>query len=122
MGAPVIRFDIGCRDKAASVAFYETVFGWTARDARFNTEIDTGAGAGINGAVTALGHEPHNYVMIYMGVDDADAACDAIRAAGGTVTIGPIDIPDDGGRFAWFRDPEGNLLGIFEAPAGAKGA
>ncbi len=116
MGNPVIRFDIGCRDKAKTVAFYEKVFGWTGRQAAFNTEVETNGGKGIDGAITALGHEPHNYVMIYLEVADIGAACDAIRAEGGKVTIGPVEIPGNGGRFAWFNDPEGNLLGAFEPP------
>lgn len=117
MGAPVMRFDIGCRDKEKTVAFYEKVFDWTASPARFNTELKTGAGRGVDGTVTALGHEPHNYVMIYMEVPDVAASCKQIEGAGGKVVIGPVDIPDNGGRFAWFNDPEGNLLGIFEPPA-----
>ena len=117
MDAPVIRFDIGCRDKEKTVAFYEKVFGWAAKPAPFNTEIETGGGKGIDGAVTALGHEPHNYVMIYMEVADIDAACEAVRAEGGKIAIGPVEIPGGGGKFAWFNDPEGNLLGVFEPPA-----
>ncbi len=116
MGNPVVAFDIGCRDRAKVAAFYERVFGWSTEQTRLNTEVRTGGGKGIDGAITALGQEPHNYVMIYMEVADADAAAAEITEAGGEVTIGPIDIPDDGGRFAWFRDPEGNLLGIFQAP------
>ena len=121
MGAPVIRFDIGCRNKPKTLAFYEKVFGWSTKQAAYNTEIETGAGKGINGAVTALGHEPHNYVMIYMEVADIDAACAAIKDEGGKIAIGPVEIPAEGpnggGKFAWFNDPEGNLLGIFEPPA-----
>ncbi|MCK5746698.1 MAG: VOC family protein [Oricola sp.] len=117
MGAPVIRFDIGCRDKEKTVAFYERVFGWTPKPAPYNTEIETGGGKGIDGAVTALGHEPHNYVMIYMEVADIAAACDAIKGEGGKIAIGPVEIPNGGGKFAWFNDPEGNLLGVFEPPS-----
>ncbi len=123
MGAPVIRFDIGCRDQAKTVAFYEKVFDWTPKQAPFNTEMETGGGKGIDGAVTALGHEPHNYVMIYLEVADMDAACKAIRDGGGQVTVGPVEIPSEapggGGKFAWFKDPEGNQLAIFEPPATA---
>ena len=119
MGNPVIRFDIGCKDRERTIAFYEKVFGWTSKKAAFNTEMTTGGGKGIDGAVTALGHEPHNYVMIYMEVEDIAAACDAIKKEGGAVAIGPIDIPGDGGKFAWFNDPEGNLLGVLEPPAAA---
>lgn len=117
MGDPVVRFEIGCRDRGATAAFYEKVFGWTLREAEFNTEIDTGSARGVPGAVTALGHEPHNYVLIYMETDDADAACERIRAEGGKVAIGPLDIPGGKGRFAWFHDPDGNMLGVFQPPA-----
>ena len=79
--------------------------------------METGGGKGIDGAVTALGHEPHNYVMIYMEVADVDAGCEAIRAGGGEITVGPVEIPGGGGKFAWFTDPEGNQLAIFEPPS-----
>jgi predicted enzyme related to lactoylglutathione lyase len=95
----------------------EKVFGWTPKAAPYNTEIETGSGKGINGAVTALGHEPHNYVMIYMEVADIAAACHDIQTEGGKIAIGPVEIPGAGGKFAWFNDPEGNLLGVFEPPA-----
>lgn len=117
MGDPVTRFEIGCRNSGATRKFYESVFGWKTKDAGLTAEADTGSDRGVNGAITALGHEPHNYVMIYMEVDNVDAACARIREAGGEITIGPIDIPDDGGRFAWFHDPEGNRLGVFQQPA-----
>lgn len=117
MGNPVVRFEIGCQDKKKIMKFYADVFGWTMEPARFNTEVKTGGGSGIDGAITALGHEPHNYTMFYMEVPDADAACAKIKDHGGDVHIGPIDIPDNGGRFAWFKDPEGNMLAIWQAPA-----
>lgn len=117
MGNPVMRFEIGCRDAGAISEFYKRVFGWTIEPSPHGGEIDTGAGAGINGAITALGHEPHNYVKFYMEVPDADKACESIKAHGGTVEIGPIEIPGGKGRFAWFADPEGNALAIFEPPA-----
>ena len=113
MGSPVVRFEIGCKDSEKTVAFYEKVFGWTSQKTPMGAEIDTGAGSGIQGAVTALGHEPHQYVKFYMEVANADAAAEAIKAHGGKVTIGPVDIPGGKGRFAWFEDPEGNALAIF---------
>ena len=69
-------------------------------ETQFNHEVDTGADEGINGAIQALGHEPHNYVMIYMEVPDADTTAESITAAGGEVMIGPRDIPGNKGRFA----------------------
>lgn len=117
MGNPVTHFDIGCRNRKKTAAFYAKTFGWVMQDAGNNTEVETGSGKGIDGAITALGHEPHNYVMVYIEVEDADVAAEKVTAAGGTVTIGPMDIPDGRGRFAWFEDPEGNLMGLFQPPA-----
>lgn len=117
MGDPVTRFEIGCRNSSATRKFYESVFGWKTKDDGLSASANTNSEQGINGAITALGHEPHNYVMIYMEVADVDDACTRIRKAGGEVTIGPIDIPGDRGRFAWFHDPEGNRLGVFQPPA-----
>ncbi|GGY53447.1 VOC family protein [Parvularcula lutaonensis] len=116
MANPVVRFDIGCKDRDRTVAFYRDVFGWSGHDTGLSTEVSTGEG-GIDGAITALGHEPHNYVMVYMQVADCDAHCEKIKAAGGEIEVGPIDIPGDRGRFAWFKDPEGNRLAIFQPPA-----
>ena len=117
MGSAVMRFEIGCEDSAKIISFYEKVFNWRTEKNEHGADIDTGSDRGIKGAITALGHEPHQYIKFYMEVADADKACDAIRDAGGKVTIGPIDIPGDKGRFAWFTDPEGNALGIHQPPA-----
>ena len=120
MGAPVVRFEIGCKDKPKVTAFYEEAFGWTMTPSGTPsgpaTEVDTGFEKGVHGAITALGHEPHQYVMVYIEVADADKACETIAALGGSIRIGPIDIPDGKGRFAWFSDPEGNMLGLIQPP------
>ena len=117
MGAPVMRFEIGCKNKPETTAFYEKAFGWTMTASDFTTDVDTGAGKGIGGAITALGHAPHHYVMVYVETPNVAAACETIEKLGGAVKIGPVDIPGGKGRFAWFADPEGNMLGVFEPPA-----
>ena len=116
MGDPVVRFEIGCKDRPAAKAFYEAAFGWRIGAGEITGEADTGAQAGINGALTALGHEPHNYVMVYIGVADINRAAEKVVENGGAVHIGPLEIPGGKGRFAWIKDPEGNMLGLFQAP------
>lgn len=116
MEGAVVRFEIGCRDADAISDFYKRVFDWKIDKSPMGAEVDTGTDDGVNGAITALGHEPHNYVKFYIEVADADKACETIKAHGGAVEIGPIEIPGGKGRFAWFKDPEGNGLAIFEAP------
>jgi hypothetical protein len=69
-------------------------------------------GGQVTGHITALGHEPHNYVTVYVQVDDIDAYLAKAQGLGGKKLVGPIDIPT--GAFAWMSDPEGNLIGLFK--------
>jgi predicted enzyme related to lactoylglutathione lyase len=67
---------------------------------------------GITGHITSLGHEPHNYVTVYIRVDNIEECLNRIERRGGNKILGPIPIPT--GRFAWFSDLEGNMLGLQE--------
>ena len=113
MGRPVVHFEIGCRDKARTAEFFSKLFEWNTQEAGPATMIDTGAGSGINGHITSLGHEPHNYVTVYVSVDDVQAYLDKAAALGGKPLTPVITIPQ--GQFAWFADPEGNVMGLFKA-------
>jgi hypothetical protein len=77
--------------------------------------IETGGAGGINGHITSLGHEPHNYVTVYVQVDDIGAAIQKAQGLGGKKIVGPIDIPT--GSFAWIGDPEGTTIGAIQAEA-----
>ena len=110
MGKPVVHFEIGCRDKGKTEAFYSKLFDWQMEAAGPASMIDTGAGAGINGHMTALGHEPFHYTIFYVQVEDVQAALNKATELGGKTLVPPIDIPT--GSFAWFADPEGNTVGL----------
>ena len=116
MGDPVVRFEIGCKDRPASKAFYESTFGWTIESGDISGDANTGDDRGIQGTLTALGHEPHQYVTVYIEVAEIEAAAARVADNGGAVAIGPLDIPGGKGRFAWVKDPEGNTLGLFQPP------
>lgn len=112
MGSPVVRFEIGCRDRKKTAEFYGNLFGWSPKPDTnpFSNEVVAGS-KGIPGAYTALGHEPHNYVTIYVEVDDVAKAVERTKTLGGKVRVGPLPTPD-GRQFAWIQDPDGNLIGI----------
>jgi uncharacterized protein len=112
MGRPVVHFEIGCRDSAATQAFYSNLFDWDITAAGPAATINTGGEGGINGHITALGHEPHNYVTVYVQVDDIQAYLDKAKALGGKVLVPPVPIPT--GKFAWMSDPEGNMIGLLQ--------
>jgi predicted enzyme related to lactoylglutathione lyase len=52
--------------------------------------------------------------MLNFRVDDLDAVLDNLRAAG--AEIDPKREEADFGRFAWFNDPEGNRVELWETP------
>jgi predicted enzyme related to lactoylglutathione lyase len=111
MGQPVVHFEIGCRDRVKTAAFFSQLCGWKTQEAGPATMIDTGGG-GINGHITALGHEPYHYVTIYIQVDDVPAYLDKAQKLGGKLLVPPVEIPT--GTFAWFADPEGNTIGLWK--------
>jgi uncharacterized protein len=45
-------------------------------------------------------------------VDDVQAALDKAVELGGKKLVGPVKIPN--GTFAWFADPEGNMIGLLK--------
>ena len=98
-----------------SAEFYSTLFGWTTRtrdDGSVAFDDSTGQ---VSGSYL-LTRKPSTEVgtLIYIMVDDAEATVVSIPAAGGEV-VQPIgrDAPEITARF---RDPDGNLFGIYQEP------
>ncbi|MEZ6135085.1 MAG: VOC family protein [Pirellulaceae bacterium] len=114
MGKPVVHFDIGCRDRQESNDFYTQLFGWKTSDyGPLSKKVDTGSEAGIQGYLTSLGHAPHNYVMIYIEVNDIGEHLAKAVGLGGEVMIPETKIPG-GGHFAWIKDVDGNMVGLIK--------
>ena len=110
-GNPVIHFEIGCKDLKSTTDFYSKLFGWTPTAIPMASLIQTNSIEGIQGHITSLGHEPHNYITFYIQVQDINESLSKIEAAGGKKMIGPVPLPD-GKQFAWFTDPEGNMVAL----------
>lgn len=108
---PVVHFEIGCKDLAKTTAFYADLFGWTPTGIPMASLLNTNAAEGIQGHITSLGHEPHNYTTFYIQVEDINGHLEKIETAGGKKLVGPVTLPD-GKQFAWFKDPEGNMVGL----------
>lgn len=113
MAVPVVHFEIGCRDKAKSTGFYANLFGWTIADYGPAAMVDTDTKAGIMGHFTALGHEPHNYCLVYAQVDDIEAYLKKAESLGGKTMVPATEVPGMG-HFAWFTDPEGTIFGLWK--------
>jgi predicted enzyme related to lactoylglutathione lyase len=110
-GRPVVHFEIGCRNSAKTREFYGRLFDWQIQAGAAST-IQTGAGRGIDGHITALGHEPEHYVTFYVEVEDIKSYLDKAAALGGKTLVPAVKIPT--GHFAWLGDPDGNIVGLIQ--------
>lgn len=122
--APVVHFEIGCKDLAKTSVFYKNLLGWEyapnhpgmppmAMIANIGEHAEKKT-TGIGGHINCLGHPPHQYVTVYALVDDIDATLKQAVALGGTLLIPKQEVPGMG-WFGWFKDPEGNALGLWTA-------
>ncbi len=115
MNHPVVHFEIGCRDKGKTSAFYAAAFGWQIDPGPMGM-ISTGSNEGIPGHVAALGHEPHQFTHFYVQTDDVARSLAHIESLGGKTVVPPVPIPS--GTFAWFSDLEGNVVGLWQPSPG----
>ena len=104
-------------DVHRSSEFYQKVFGWKIRrrgDGAIAFDDSTGA---VSGA-WKLGRPPSTSpgLLIYIWCDSVAATIDAVVAQGGEI-VQPIgaDAPEITARF---RDPGGNILGLYQSPSG----
>ena len=85
-GNPVVHFEVGCKDLEKTTQFYSGLFGWTPVTVPMASLLSTNSEQGIQGHITALGHEPFKYVTFYIQVQDVAECLGRIAAAGGRST------------------------------------
>ena len=103
-------------DIARSADFYGKVFGWqTRRRGDGSTAFDDTVGQVSGTWRVDRSPSPSPGLLIYIMVDDAEATCRTIEANGGEI-VQPIgaDAPEITARF---KDPGGNILGIYQQPS-----
>jgi predicted enzyme related to lactoylglutathione lyase len=123
----VVHFEIPAEDLDRAKKFYGAVFGWNLQTTPMpgggeytsvmttpvdeQTQVPTEPGA-INGGLmerTATTPTP----VITIGVDAIDVALKNVEAEGGSTVHPRTEIPGMG-AFAYFKDPEGNVMGLWE--------
>jgi predicted enzyme related to lactoylglutathione lyase len=119
----VVHFEIPADDVARAKEFYRSVFDWQLQDMPEmdytilrTTEVDenqmpTTAGA-INGGLMRRTQDTPTPVLT-IDVESVDQALKQVEAAGGRTVRPRTEIPGMG-AFAYFTDPEGNTLGLWE--------
>jgi predicted enzyme related to lactoylglutathione lyase len=121
----VVHFEIPADDMARASEFYRSIFGWQLMDMSgqgmdytlaMTTPVDeqqqpTEAGAINGGMMQRSDHTPAPIITI--DVESIDDALRQIEAQGGS-TVTPRQAIPGMGAFAYFKDSEGNTLGLWE--------
>jgi predicted enzyme related to lactoylglutathione lyase len=109
----ICYIEIPAIDVAESAQFYQQVFGWHTRQrSDGSTAFDDTVG-GVSGT-WVLGRPPATDPGLIVSIMVASAATtiEAIITAGGAI-VQPVN-PVDQEVYALFRDPAGNVLGIYQ--------
>jgi predicted enzyme related to lactoylglutathione lyase len=111
----ICYLELPATDVRSSAEFYRSVFGWQMR-ARGDgaTAFDDTTGEVSGAFVTGRPAASSPGLLLYIMVDDAQAAVIAVKASGGEIVqpLG-VDAPEITARF---RDPGGNILGLYQEP------
>jgi predicted enzyme related to lactoylglutathione lyase len=113
--------ELGTSDQAGAITFYEQLFGWEKK-----SEFDMGKmgmyymfgrdrftyGGIMQKAADA---PPTHWLHVVRVADTADAAAVRAKKAGGTLILGPMDVPG-GDRIAVLSEPLGAVFAVHSKP------
>ena len=120
----VVHFEIPADDVARAKEFYGSIFEWELQDypemqytIAMTVPVDdkqmpTQPGA-INGGMMKRSNTTPSSPVLTIEVQSIDEALKKIEAGGGETVTPRTPIPGMG-AFAYFKDTEGNTLGLFE--------
>lgn len=108
--------ELHAADHATAFNFYSKLFGWTAGETHDLGNMGTyqifeSAGIPLGGMVTKAAIMPSPFWLYYFTVDAIDAAAERIRQRGGTILMGPHQVPG-GGWILNGTDPQGAMFAL----------
>jgi predicted enzyme related to lactoylglutathione lyase len=115
----ICYIEIPAIDIARSADFYQRVFGWNTRKRGDGSTAFDDAMHEVSGTwVLGRPPSPTPGLLIYVMVDSVAETIEAVAASGGEV-VQPIgaDAPEITARF---RDPGGNVIGLYQQPKQSK--
>jgi uncharacterized protein len=126
MSGKVVHFEIPYDDGDRARRFYGEIFGWELSEmpGMDYTLVVTGPSgdrgpteAGyINGGMMARSAGPATGPVVVMDVESIDDALGKVEGAGGSVVV-PKQPVGEMGFTAYVKDPEGNVVGLWETAA-----
>ena len=124
MAGQVVHFEVPADDLERAQRFYADAFGWqlTPIPEMSYTMVQTGPSdqngrpsesGMINGGMMARSGGPATAPVITITVDDIDDALATVEQHGGKTAVGRQPVGDMGFS-AYFVDPEGNTMGLWQ--------
>jgi len=127
MSASVVHFEVPYDDAERATSFYRDVFGWniTPMPEMDYTMVSTGpvsdqgmpSEPGYIGGGMFKREGDLDRPIITLNVDSIDVAMKSVKANGGSA-VGEKLTVGDMGFAAYFKDSEGNLMGLWETAGG----
>jgi predicted enzyme related to lactoylglutathione lyase len=111
-GAGISYLRIPADDPKPTATFYRRVFGWTVDTSRPDPSFEDGTGHVIGHFTTDTAVAGEAGVRPYIYVERVDDALEKVIANGGAVVTAPY--PEGDLWVATFRDPAGNVLGVWQ--------
>jgi predicted enzyme related to lactoylglutathione lyase len=109
----VVHVEIPAANVQAAGTFYQELLGWKiSHDDAMNYSMWE-AGDGSGGGFPEVSKDaPAGQVLVYIDSDDIDADLKKVEKLGGSVVYPKTEIPNTG-WFGMFKDPTGNILGLY---------
>jgi predicted enzyme related to lactoylglutathione lyase len=116
--------ELATTDPEAALNFYTELFGWSKGAAHDMGElvyhIVTLDGKDVGGVYKARDNSTPPNWLSYVRVADASKAANAVKAAGGRVLNGPMEVPG-GSWIVQVLDPQGGAIALVESAPAAGG-
>lgn len=112
MAHEICYIELIATDIKRAAAFYSQAFGWQSTPMGDNyATFKPGAGpeGGFSPPMAGIDHG----ACVYIETDDIEASLEQIVAAGGEQVTGKTKISDEYGYYGLFKDPHGNVLGLW---------
>jgi predicted enzyme related to lactoylglutathione lyase len=102
-------------DREQAFSFYSDLFGWQKTGAEVDStdiyQLFSAGGQTIGGIFNKRPEDPIPFWLFYFNIGDIDAAVERVKAAGGQVFKGLVELPA-GGWIARCRDPQGAAFAL----------
>jgi len=112
----ICYIELPATDIARSAEFYQNVFRWNMRKRGDGATAFDEATGEVSGAFV-LGRPPASTpgLLFYIMVDNVEKTVESVKTNGGEI-VQPVgaDAPEITARF---RDPGGNVIGLYQEPA-----